>query len=926
MPGYTSLAGQQAESIIGKTVKTKDTGNSVFLVTGVSYDVMKSSYTAHLRRIGQKVADFAGTVELSKTYEVMSQIPKSPQDGFTLLVTRAVDLSQPTAGSVFLARTDFKEYQFRPLMKYLESPLRRLLIADEVGLGKTIEACYVLIEEMSRSQIRRVIILCPSALCNKWRDELWRRFGLRFKQVSASGLRHALQHATDFQLIVSMDSMRRRNDSRQLSIASPIDFLIIDEAHHMIGRESDTLRRTLGVKLSAAATRLIALSATPIQIELDDLRRVLEVVLGKPYPRAEFDRCIETFRDSNKVETPENSERTASSQERGPPANPLAMYVIRNTRKSVGEVRTRAISNCPIELNGHLEEVSQDGREITVSEHSLFQEVDTFLKTSFTLVHRRQLSSCLPAMIDLMRSGMQGFSVWQKGKNSLNQLELQDQEDQQNWEEIHKTLSQKERTKCAELADKFGLVSVDSKWNALLEILGRLSHTPASKALVFTQWIPTLRYLSRKANDEHGFRAFAVSGEDNSWTIERTLRDFAQYEGPAVLLTTDMLSEGIDLQVASVIINYDFPYNPQRVEQRIGRADRIGQKSETIEIYNLWIKGSIEEAIVELLDKRLNIFRLAIGDASSLFKVQSAEDGRVELLGYDGRSLREIALLNDSVVLHGVETFLDAETRQLLASTQSSFDRFVWSAIVRMMLTASGGRAKICEETEDDVKLGPIEYDDLQVISNWLGINYSGIVIQELLAGRDAKGVISVAKHFGGKGLYFPTTHPLSKTALMVARNSYEKIGESRNPISLTAKASYDHFDRILVCQYTLLAPDFRANKIRYWSRTNGLNYLPIPDRRVHTVQPLIEKAILSHDKNQESAAIDKHLIQQIARDIAAWALKQRPQMGVRNENPQIEQLIDFPIHDKNGPGFEMLLKDLGTLKVEVLAAVSLVP
>ena len=94
----------------------------------------------------------------------------------------------------------------------------------------------------------------------------------------------------------------------------------------------------------------------------------------------------------------------------------------------------------------------------------------------------------------------------------------------------------------------------------------------------------------------------------------------------------------------------------------------------------------------------------------------------------------------------------------------------------------------------------------------------------------------------------------------------------------------------------------------------------------MHTAQPLIEKAILSHDKNQESAAIDKHLIQQIARDIAAWALKQRPQMGVRNENPQIEQLIDFPIHDKNGPGFEMLLKDLGTLKVEVLAAVSLVP
>jgi len=529
-------------------------------------------------------------------------------------------------------------------------------------------------------------------------------------------------------------------------------------------------------------------------------------------------------------------------------------------------------------------------------------------------------------MIDLMRSGMQGFSVWQKGKNSVNHLELEDQEDQQSWKEIHETLSQKARAKCAELADKFGLVGVDSKWDALLEILERLSNNPASKALVFTQWIPTLRYLARRANEGHGFRAFAVSGEDNAWTVERTLRDFAQYEGSAVLLTTDLLSEGIDLQVASVIINYDFPYNPQRVEQRIGRADRIGQKSRTIEIYNLWIKGSIEEAIVELLDKRLNIFREAMGDASNLFKVQSTEDGQVELLGYDSRRLREIALLNDSLVFQGVEVFLDAETRELLASTQSSFDRFVWRAIVRMMLTASGGRARIREETDEDVRLGPIEDEDLQVISNWLGINYSGIVIQELLAGRDANGMISVAKRFGGKGLYFPTTHPLSRTALTVARNSYETIGESRNPIPLTAKVSYDNFDRIFVCKYTLLAPDFRTNKIRYWSRTNGLNYSPIPDRRGKSVQPLIEKAILRHDSKRESAAIDKNLIQQIARDIAAWAFKQRAWIGVRSENPQIERLIDFPIHDKNGPGFEMVLKNVGTLKAEVLASVSLEP
>ena len=190
--------------------------------------------------------------------------------------------------TTFNSRTEFKEYQFRPLLKFLRSPSRRILIADEVGLGKTIEAAYIIVEQLASGHTERVLILCPAGLRQKWRDELWHRFGLYFEITNARGLGRLLSAKRGFLAIVSYDSHWDRRDSESVGMDS-IDLIVIDEAHNLIGRGGDTQGGRSHSTCLALSNSAITLSATPIHLQIDDLRRVLEVTLGKKIERASFE-------------------------------------------------------------------------------------------------------------------------------------------------------------------------------------------------------------------------------------------------------------------------------------------------------------------------------------------------------------------------------------------------------------------------------------------------------------------------------------------------------------------------------------------------------------------------------------------------------------------------------------------------------------
>ena len=241
--------------------------------------------------------DDAGTtndpVELLKRWQL------SEADVFRSFMTLA-KLVTPLASTVYsylASRTELLEYQFKPVLKLLDSPYSRILIADEVGLGKTIEAGIILTELHARQSLVRVLVTCPSALTDKWRGELRERFEWDFEIVDGAGLRDLLERSSrvpemPLRLIASLELMRREENLTALQDHVPrFDLVIVDEAHHM--RNQGTMTNQLGDMLSAYADALIFLTATPLNLGSEDFYELLSLLVPEEFHQfADFEDQI----------------------------------------------------------------------------------------------------------------------------------------------------------------------------------------------------------------------------------------------------------------------------------------------------------------------------------------------------------------------------------------------------------------------------------------------------------------------------------------------------------------------------------------------------------------------------------------------------------------------------------------------------------
>ena len=644
---------------------------SAYVVTDVAYDVSAGTDSLHVRRIRPLPPAESEPRPSNDLEDVSLDELSTARDGLAQLAARAAPkvLGIWTA---FNSRTEFKEYQFRPLLKYLKSPSRRILIADEVGLGKTIEAAYIIVEELASGLTKRILILCPAGLRLKWRDELWNRFGLHFQITNGKGLMQLLSGKGAFMAIVSYDSRWDEDEWKATRFPTLVDLLVVDEAHNLIARGGETQRRTMAFDVSSISAAGVTLTATPIHLEIDDLRRILEVSLGKTIDRAAFVRDSRKARLVNglvaDLET-ESSVSPADIDEVRPlleevrsevavaalqrlktgsldhdgkaslaleigRANPFEALMIRTRKVDVGSLIPRHICNHSIPLDENARPEPKPGQESGTSEKSLYVEIDRLLEQSFSHVHRLQLSSCLPAMVDLLKDGMKGFDVWQREDRFESELSVMDQGNEEDFRRVEGRLPPQVRERCADLADRFGLVRTDSKLTCLRSLLEPLRERRTDgkphKAIVFTQWRHTWAYLMRRLERLEGIRPFALSGDDDPRKVGSILREFEVHDGPALLISTDFLSEGLDLQAADVLVNYDFPYNPQRVEQRIGRIDRIGQRAPEITVHNMVVSGSLDEEILDVLGKRLDIFREGMSDAPALFETRAGTISETE--------------------------------------------------------------------------------------------------------------------------------------------------------------------------------------------------------------------------------------------------------------------------------------------------------
>lgn len=449
------------------------------------------------------------------------------------------------------------QVKFDPLPYQVEAArtvIRRLngraMLCDEVGLGKTIEAGLVLLEYFLRGMATRVLILCPPGLMEQWREEMTQKFGLDFLTPSDPEFVSQADPWGSCERVIASLATARQKGIREAIWQVPYDMVIIDEAHHLKNRNSANWTLASRIK-----TRyLLLLTATPFQNRLEELYNLVSLVkpglLGTP---RQFGR---RFRLRG---------ATLSPQQIADLHSLLAEVMVRNRRSDTRAVITRR----------HAETVKVVP---SPAEKRLYEEISARVRAAgrsaspaerLTLKTLQKLAGSSPAAVlpALRRLG---------------------------WRDL------------ADLATRAAADDLTGKERALLSLL----HATRDKVIVFASYTETVNMLERLLTTA-GHTVVTYAGSMTKAQKDAAVRRFAQEA--RVFLSTEAGGEGRNLQFCNRMINYDLPWNPMRIEQRLGRIHRVGQTRD-VYVHNLCTEGSLEEQLLELLDRKLGLFELVVGE------------------------------------------------------------------------------------------------------------------------------------------------------------------------------------------------------------------------------------------------------------------------------------------------------------------------
>lgn len=450
-----------------------------------------------------------------------------------------------------LRGVDRYPHQERTALRVMRRFRGRAILGDEVGLGKTIEACLIIKESLLRGLARRILVLCPPSLVEQWQQELRDKFDLEFVSSMDPEFRAAGGEAwSAFPRIVASLSTARHPRHAEALKAAGTDLVVVDEAHHLRRRTSSAWR----LVSELPRKYVLLLTATPVQNELDELYNLVTLLrpgqLGTP---AQFRRRFVDGADKRRARN------VGALRE-------LVMDVmVRNTRSTVDVQlpprRSRTIRVAP-----------------APEEKRLLDDVHALVRA---------------------RWGERGTS-----RMALTSLQL---EAGSCPAALEPTLA---RMGHPELAARAGAIGVGAKITSLLEVL-RALHAPT---LVFTRFLHTLESVARFL-EQQGLRVHRFHGSIPASRREEAMRAFQQHGG--VMLLSEVGSEGRNLQFCQNLVNFDLPWNPMRIEQRVGRLHRIGQ-TRPIQIVNLCLAGSLEDHLLRILDEKLNMFELVVGEMQTI--------------------------------------------------------------------------------------------------------------------------------------------------------------------------------------------------------------------------------------------------------------------------------------------------------------------
>jgi superfamily II DNA or RNA helicase len=452
-------------------------------------------------------------------------------------------------------------HQIETVRKVLKQFRGRVLLADEVGLGKTIEAGMVLKEYALRGMAERTLVLTPASLVGQWREELETKFGLAFATTYDPLLRDCPQEFwAQHRIVASLATARRRDHAERLT-ERQFDVIIVDEAHHLRDRSSQSWKLVDSLKKRF----LLLLSATPVQNDLIELYNLLTLLKPGIF------RSLKEFRlayvTPGKPRQPANSERLRALMRCAMIRNTRAVVALKLPRRHATTIKV----DCGADEAAAYADLSAAARRLAADGEAKRERL--------ALQHLLSAAGSSP----------------QAGAKAVARVAARNVGDPF-W---------------AELADRWAAIETGAKEAVLIDLLRRNSK---EKKLVFVNSRDTLDHLADRL-ERVGILLARFDGSLSGADKDAAIAAFRDHAG--VLLCTQSGGEGRNIQFCNTLINFDLPWNPMAIEQRIGRIDRIGQTREVF-LFNLVTRGTLEERLLTLLEEKISMFELVVGDVGAI--------------------------------------------------------------------------------------------------------------------------------------------------------------------------------------------------------------------------------------------------------------------------------------------------------------------
>lgn len=592
---------------IGSYAYDKEKEQSVMVLEGIdlwgyiSYKVFDAS-TGTVYKVGEErlVAD-SDSSRCDENYlrfiTTLSKIKNEMSDGL---------LTPISSGIIPLP------HQLHALKKALRTNQVRYILADEVGLGKTIEAGMIIEELKARGLIKRVLVVCPTGLVTQWSIEMREKFHEHFQVILPSDYDtiRRLTNSKDvygtFDYVISpMDSVKpierhvgwsdekvnAYNQERIYSIInSGWDLIIIDEAHKIAGSSSEVARYKLGQFLSEASPYLLLLSATPHNGKTEPFLRLIRLLERDAFP---------------------NADSVVREQ--------VEPFLIRTEKRDAIDNQGERLFKDRVT---HLVSLQWDERHSLQQE--LYEQVSEYVAKTYNkalrnkkknmclifllIIMQRMVTSSTAAIQESLKRRLDVLVNQQTKAGNLTLEELDEINIEDNVEDALEAISVNPSEEIEELqriiatARQAMFQYPDVKVEKLVELIDSLrSEDSNQKIIVFTEFVETVKYVKEHL-EKHGYSVTTLDGSMSIDERNEAIREFR--ENADVFISTDAGGEGLNLQFANILVNYDMPWNPMRVEQRCGRVDRIGQEK-NVHIYNFILEGTVEKRVREVIEEKL---------------------------------------------------------------------------------------------------------------------------------------------------------------------------------------------------------------------------------------------------------------------------------------------------------------------------------